>query len=200
MSVFGKHCRTAQAAVTFCAAWEVLNVPPLSRHRNNNSKSPAEKDALNHSLNSSRFRSMTTLCHASSTGKTWTLRRCSGRSALHLSTRHCRALGPAIGSCQTCSVTHQHSHHSTTLPDSTWHRAQLGVHLDNEQMSFNRFGQLQRPRLIWMASVVCRPSSLTSCCAYGRMHFHPKSIPSTDTFIQTRFHPMTLSSRNGFIQ
>ena len=34
--------------------WEVVDVPPLSRHRNNNSKSPEKKDALNHSLNLSR--------------------------------------------------------------------------------------------------------------------------------------------------
>ena len=52
---------------------DVLDVPPLPRHRNNNSKSPAEKDALGHSLNSSRFRGMTAkiLCYASST---WTTR------------------------------------------------------------------------------------------------------------------------------
>ena len=52
---------------------EVLDVPQLPRHRNNNSKSPAEKDALGHSLSSSRFRGMTAniLCQASST---WTTR------------------------------------------------------------------------------------------------------------------------------
>ena len=50
--------------------------------------------------------------------------------------------------------------------DSPWHRAQLGVHLDNEQMSFNRTGRLQRPRLTWMASVVCRPLSCQPVVAH----------------------------------
>ena len=84
--------------------WKSLDVPPLSRHRNNNSKSPVEKDALSHSLNSSKFRGMIAniLCHASRhlDDKTWTSRKCSERSALHLSVRRCRALCPATGSCQ----------------------------------------------------------------------------------------------------
>ena len=147
---------------------EVLDVPPLPRHRNNNSKSPAEKDALGHSLNSSRFRGMTAniLCHASST---WTTRHGLRGGVLKGARCICpyaaaELLALPLGLATLAEAPSPTSTRTTPrhCPDSPWHRAQLGVHLDNEQTSFNRTGQLQRPRLTWMASVVCRPWSLTN--------------------------------------
>ena len=139
-----------------------------ARHRNNNSKSPTEKDALGHSLNYSRFRGMTAniLCHASST---WTIRQRLRGGVL----KGARCISPyaaaellalPLGLATLAEAPSPTSTRTTPLhcPDLPWYRAQLGVHLDNEQMSFNRTGQLQRPRLTWMASVVCRPLSLTN--------------------------------------
>ena len=173
----GSAARTAQTASTFRAA--PMGIPGRSATvatQKQQQQVSVEKDALSHSLNSSKFRGMIAniLCHASST---WTTRHGLRGSVLKGARCICPYAAAELFALPLGLATHAEAPSPTstrttprTCPDSPWHRAQVGVHLDNEQMSFNRTGQLQRPRLTWMASVVCRSWSLTSCCAHHCCH------------------------------
>ena len=139
------------------------------------------------------------LCHASST---WTTRHRLRGGVLKGARCICpyaaaELLALPLGLATLAEAVSPTSTRTTPrhCPDSPWHRAQLGVHLDNEQMSFNRTGQLQRPRLTWMASVVCRPLSLTN-------QLLRKSLLSRNFTLQNwpETHPLAPKSSHAFFE
>ena len=116
---FGKRCRTAQAASTFRAASAGSPGRSATAATQKQQQQVSRRKRCTRPLaqflevpGHDRQHPLPRIQHLDD--QTWTSRRCSGRIALHLSTRRwpCHRVLPHL-----LKLRHlQHSHHSTTLP------------------------------------------------------------------------------------